>query len=429
MQGRYSIANPDEVLSPGLVVFEEIVRENVARMLEIAGDRARLRPHCKTHKMIDVTRLEVGMGIFKHKCATFAEAEMLALGGARDVFLAYNLVGPNLARAVRYRKRFPDVRLAVAADHPDPVESLNDAMSRAGERVHVFVDIDTGLRRTGLAPGPEARDLYARVNESSHLTAAGLHLYDGQNHQTDLGERQSAVDRCWDEVLALRARLAASSLPVPSIVAGGTGTFPLHARRREPGLELSPGTCVFHDAGYAREFPEMRFEAAAPHPHPGHQPAGAEPRDLRPRLQGLRIRPAGRKPAALSRHSRRAGGAAERRAPRARDRAGRPLSAGRRRDGDPDPHLPDLRPAFPCVGRGRGTGREAMGGHPPATARSPCRRPKRQPRMQRRASPVARRPGTGQRIWLRNSWVRGSFASVKKVAGGPCSTMTPRSVK
>ena len=263
MQGRYSIANPDEVLSPGLVVFEEIVRENVARMLEIAGDRARLRPHCKTHKMIDVTRLEVGMGIFKHKYATFAEAEMLALGGARDVFLAYNLVGPNLARAVRYRKRFPDVRLAVAADHPDPVESLNDAMSRAGERVHVFVDIDTGLRRTGLAPGPEARDLYARVNESSHLTAAGLHLYDGQNHQTDLGERQSAVDRCWDEVLALRERLAASSLPVPAIVAGGTGTFPLHARRREPGLELSPGTCVFHDAGYARELPEMRFEAAA----------------------------------------------------------------------------------------------------------------------------------------------------------------------
>ena len=134
MHGRYSIANPDEVLSPGLVVFEEIVRENVARMLEIAGDSARLRPHCKTHKMIDVIRLKVGMGIFKHKCATFAEAEMLALGGARDVFLAYNLVGPNLARAVRYRKRFSDVRLAVAADHPDPVDALNDAMARAGER-------------------------------------------------------------------------------------------------------------------------------------------------------------------------------------------------------------------------------------------------------------------------------------------------------
>ena len=85
--------------------------------------------------MIDVTRLEVGMGIVKHKCATFAEAEMLALGGARDVCLAYNVVGPNIDRAVRYRQRFPDVRFSVAADHPEPVDALNGAMARAGEHI------------------------------------------------------------------------------------------------------------------------------------------------------------------------------------------------------------------------------------------------------------------------------------------------------
>ena len=270
MEQPYSIANPDEVLSPGLVVFEEILRENIAHMIAIAGDKARLRPHCKTHKMIDITRMEVGSGIVKHKCATFAEAEMLALGGARDVFLAYNLVGPNIGRAVRYRQRFPEVRLSVAADHREPVEALNAAMARAGEWVHVFVDIDTGLQRTGLPPGSEALDLYARIDRSSHLIPAGLHLYDGQNHQTDVAERQRAVDRCWDAAQALRARLERSSLAVPAIVAGGTGTFPLYAGKSlsprpgdEPSLELSPGTCVLHDAGYAREFPDMRFVAAA----------------------------------------------------------------------------------------------------------------------------------------------------------------------
>ena len=263
MKQRYSIANPDEILSPGLVVFEEILRENITRMKAIAGEDGRLRPHCKTHKMIDVTRLEVGMGIVKHKCATFAEAEMLALGGARDVFLAYNLVGPNIDRAVRYRQRFPEVRFSVAADHPGPVDTLNDAMARAGEQIGVFVDIDTGLRRTGLPPGPEARDLYARIDGSSHLKPAGLHLYDGQNHQTDLADRRSAVDQCWDAVRALRDRLENSSLAVPAIVAGGTGTFPLYAGKDEPSLELSPGTCVLHDDGYAREFPDMRFVAAA----------------------------------------------------------------------------------------------------------------------------------------------------------------------
>ena len=74
MKQRYSIANPDEILSPGLVVFEEIVRENITRMKAIAGEDGRLRPHCKTHKMIDVTRLEVGMGIVKHNLEEFDEA-------------------------------------------------------------------------------------------------------------------------------------------------------------------------------------------------------------------------------------------------------------------------------------------------------------------------------------------------------------------
>ena len=124
-------------------------------------------------------RLEVGMGIVKHKCATFAEAEMLALGGARDVFLAYNLVGPNLARAVRYRKRFPDVPPRRRRRPSGPGRSPEPTRWHArGERVHVFVDVDTGLRRTGLAPGPEAHDLYARIHDSSHLDPAGLHLYE-----------------------------------------------------------------------------------------------------------------------------------------------------------------------------------------------------------------------------------------------------------
>ncbi len=85
----------------------------------------------------------------------------------------------------------------------------------------------------------------------------------GQNHQTDLDERSRAVEECWNAVLALRHKLENSSLAVPAIVAGGTGTFPLYARKDDPSLELSPGTCVLHDDGYAREFPELEFVPAA----------------------------------------------------------------------------------------------------------------------------------------------------------------------
>ena len=263
MDNIYKIQTPDEILSPGLVVFETILRDNIARMQAIAKDNRRLRPHCKTHKMLEIIRLETAAGICKHKCATFAEAEMLAIGGAADVFLAYNPVGPNIARVVRYRQKYPSVRFSVAADHPGPIAALNAALAAANTDVNVFVDIDTGLGRTGLKPGPEAIRLYEQVAKASHLANAGLHAYDGHNHQTCLEERRAAVDGCWAAVQSLKQRLEELSLAVPAIVAGGTGTFPLYAAIDEPVLEASPGTCVFHDRDYARMFPDMEFGAAA----------------------------------------------------------------------------------------------------------------------------------------------------------------------
>ena len=118
------------IISPGLVVFRELVAANVDRMIEIARDPQRLRPHCKTHKMREVAEMQLARGITKHKAATIAEAEMLAQAGVKDVFLAYNIVGPNIARSVEYRFYInPDVQmtlervelfsgLAIPADSP-----------------------------------------------------------------------------------------------------------------------------------------------------------------------------------------------------------------------------------------------------------------------------------------------------------------------
>src|SRR5262245_21635429 len=132
MDRRYRIADAGQIISPGIVLFREILEENLDKMIAIAGDAGRLRPHCKTHKMPDVTKLELARGISKHKAATFAEAEMLAEAGVKDIVLAYNLVGPNIDRAVRFVGCYPDVRFAITADHPRPVEQLGKAMSDAG---------------------------------------------------------------------------------------------------------------------------------------------------------------------------------------------------------------------------------------------------------------------------------------------------------
>src|SRR5215472_5917527 len=92
----YRIEDTRQIISPALIVYRELLEANLDRMIAIAGNPARLRPHCKTHKMPQVTKIELARGITKHKCATFAEAEMLAEAGVVDIFLSYNLVGPNI---------------------------------------------------------------------------------------------------------------------------------------------------------------------------------------------------------------------------------------------------------------------------------------------------------------------------------------------
>ncbi len=263
MQAQYRIDDASSIYSPGLVVFRDLVEQNLDRMIHVAGDAARLRPHCKTHKMPDVIKLELARGITKHKCATLAEAEMLATSGVRDIFLAYNLVGPNIDRATRFRQKFPDVALAVTADHPQPLAALGQAMSDSGLEIEVLLDLDVGMHRTGISSVEKAADLYERLAHTAGIAAGGLHVYDGHNNQTSVVDRTASVLKAWQQACDVRNRLIHAGHRVPRIVAGGTGSFPIFAQLADPLLELSPGTCVLHDAGYTDTFRDLPFLPAA----------------------------------------------------------------------------------------------------------------------------------------------------------------------
>lgn len=262
MDPAYRIEDTRQIISPALILFHDLLEANLDRMLAIARGAARLRPHCKTHKMPQVTARELARGITKHKCATFAEAEMLADAGVTDIFLSYNLVGPNIGRAVAFRRKFPHVVLRVQADHPGPVSELGQAMAAAGQTVEVLLDLDVGQHRTGIAPGPHAIELYQTIANTPGLAPGGLHVYDGHQHQHSRSERAAAIDAEWANVIALRDALVRNRLPVPRIVCGGTGSFPIYAEKTEPTIELSPGTCVFNDAGYGETFPDLVFPPA-----------------------------------------------------------------------------------------------------------------------------------------------------------------------
>ena len=263
MHQHYRIADTTQIITPGLIVFREILEENLDKMIGIAGDVSRLRPHCKTHKMREVVEMQLARGITQHKAATFAEAEMLAGSGVKDIFLAYSLVGANIPRAVKFREAFPDLVFAVTADHEKPIAALGNAMRQAGQSIDVLLDIDTGQHRTGISPGARATELYRQIVQTAGLNAGGLHVYNGQNHQTPVEERRAAVTACWESVSTLRDELLKHDFPVPKIVAGGTGSFPIYASIDDAAIQCSPGTCVFNDVGYGGIFPDLEFTPAA----------------------------------------------------------------------------------------------------------------------------------------------------------------------
>ncbi len=257
MDTCYHIHHPEAIFSPSLVLFRELLEQNIARMLEIAGSAERLRPHCKTHKMREVVRLQQNQGITKQKAATLAECEMLAQTGCRDILLSYNLVGPNIHRAVEFLRRYPEVQFAATADDTAMVEALATALQDAGLSMAVLLDINPGRDRTGLPCGEQAAALYDQIARTPGIEPGGFHLYDGHQHQRDLAERRAAVHQEWQRVAAFRDKLTAQGLPVPRIVCGGTPTFPVYAELDDPAIELSPGTCLFHDTGYGENFPDI----------------------------------------------------------------------------------------------------------------------------------------------------------------------------
>lgn len=259
----YQIDDTSELLSPSPVVFKELLEFNLAEMVRIAGSAERLRPHCKTHKMPHIINMKKKLGITKFKCATIAEAEILAAAGAEDVLIAYQLVGPNIKRLVELIDKFPSTRFATIVDDLGILEQLSEMLAHQEQNlVGIFVDLDSGMGRTGIAPDDQAIQLYESIASAPGVEVAGIHWYDGHIRHTDLNERRIVVESEWQQLSQFRNQLMLTGLPIDEVVVSGTGAFPIWAEIDEPGLTLSPGTTVLYDIGYRECFPDLRFKPA-----------------------------------------------------------------------------------------------------------------------------------------------------------------------
>lgn len=245
--------NLDVFESPGLLVYPDRVKRNIAKAIAMVdGNPSRLRPHIKTHKTKEVNDLLLELGITKFKCATIAEAELLALSNAPDVLLSMQLIGPNISRFQQLKEAYPSTRFSSIIDDIQAAEALNEAFE--GRNTEVYIDLNMGMNRTGIRP-EKAFDLIQQLQKLPNVSLRGLHAYDGHIRDKEYQDREKHVNSDFVSFYQLIEQLDTKDL---ELVVSGTPSFLVH--HKNPLFTCSPGTFVFFDAGYAALFPENTFE-------------------------------------------------------------------------------------------------------------------------------------------------------------------------
>lgn len=247
----------DAIDTPALVVDLDAANRNLQRMAEFAErHNVRLRPHAKLHKSAAFAHMQLQAGAVGLCTQTVAEAEALAAGGIKDLFISNEVIAPtklHRVAALAHLLKGRGGQLAIAVDSELGIERLAQAMRLTNAAIDVFVEVDIGQGRCGVAPGPAVVDLVRTLaGRAPSLRYAGLQAYHGSaQHLRSVAERRAAIDRSAELLRATRALLVAADLTPPLITGAGTGTLACEAASGLWG-EIQPGSFLFMDADYAR---------------------------------------------------------------------------------------------------------------------------------------------------------------------------------
>ena len=251
----------EAVDTPALIIDLAAFEANLDRMAAaLDGTGVRLRAHAKTHKSPVIAHLQMARGAVGQCVQKVAEAEALAWGGVADIIVTNQVVGA--AKLARLAALARITRIAVCADDARQVDALAQAAEAAGVRLAVLVEIDVGMGRCGVAPGPEAVALAQQIAASPHLEFRGLQAYHGSaQHMRGPAEREAAVAEAASRARRTVEQLRQQGLPCPVVGGAGTGTFALEVAS---GVytEVQCGSYCFMDADYARNTDAPGFTQA-----------------------------------------------------------------------------------------------------------------------------------------------------------------------
>jgi D-serine deaminase-like pyridoxal phosphate-dependent protein len=246
--------------TPALCVDVDPFERNLARMAD-ATKGIRLRPHAKSHKCATIAKAQIARGAVGICCQKTDEAAAFVAAGIRDVLVTNEIVGAS--KVARLAALAHEATIGVLVDSPAAVATLSDAAARVGVTLDVYIEVDVGANRCGVAPGPAALELAGVIARSPDLRLRGLQAYQGAaQHLREPAAREAAIAAAAADARRTRELLRGAGIACDIVTGAGTGTW---QHERDSGVydELQPGSYVFMDADYGRNVPgaaDLRFE-------------------------------------------------------------------------------------------------------------------------------------------------------------------------
>ncbi len=264
MRPAASIGQPlAQVDTPALILELDAFERNLRTLADLVRGRVRVRAHAKTSKSAEVSKRQMALGAVGVCCQKVAEAEAMVEGGIADVLVSNEVVGTG--KIVRLAQLARNARIGVCVDDAGNVKELDAAAKAAGAKLDVYVELEVGMGRCGVAPGEPALALARVVAACASLRFAGLQAYNGRaQHVRSIEDRRALIGKAAAAVRMTRALLEKNGIPCPIVTGAGSGTFMFEV---ESGAwdEIQPGSYAFMDADYAKNewaAPLPRFEHA-----------------------------------------------------------------------------------------------------------------------------------------------------------------------
>ena len=240
-----------EIDTPALLVDIDTMDRNIAHIAEtMRASGVQWRPHAKGHKTPAIAHRQMAAGAIGVTVAKVSEAEVMAAAGIRDILIANQTVGPIKARRLAGLIAATGADVIASVDSEANARELDAAAAAFRVKPRVVVEVDSGMQRSGIAPGEPAVALAQTIAALPNLRFAGVMAWEGHTvSMADHSIRGEEIAKAIGRLTATADAIRAAGLPVDIVSCGGSGTY-LYASRQPGVTEVQAGGATMGDGFY-----------------------------------------------------------------------------------------------------------------------------------------------------------------------------------